>query len=161
MDPRMKGEGGLFVYAIGYLKEKYPSLETDEESGKHAFAFCARQVLSHGINVRCARATMLGMFINDMAIPESQGEDISEGSTRATTWLRRVDKIMVPRGLTLRIAQRIPCDCLNKLAEEAKAFERVRVCDECNEVFPSNVLKTCSRCKQFRYCSTQCQHANW
>lgn len=157
VDSRFKYKGGLFDFAWRFLLQETPGLQIDHAFAKHAFAFSAQQVLLNEAGlVRSLRATMLGMYIMDVAIPESQGDEAGSHE-----WVRRVDKIMVPRGLIPRIAKRVPCHCLDALADEAKAMERVRCCNECSEVFPSDELMACSRCKKFRYCSVECQRKNW
>ena len=53
------------------------------------------------------------------------------------------------------------CNCMKPYKEDAKAMEKIGMCDNCHEEFPKMHLKRCSRCLALQYCSKECMRSNW
>ena len=53
------------------------------------------------------------------------------------------------------------CNCMTPYKEEAKAMEKLGMCDNCRQKFPKMHLKRCSRCLSIQYCSKECMKQSW
>jgi hypothetical protein len=70
-------------------------------------------------------------------------------------------KMGTDRELVLFLAKQIPCSCLDEDKKKAKQAPKTGCCIYCNCEVLKLELKTCSQCKMFKYCSKECQVADW
>ena len=62
--------------------------------------------------------------------------------------------------------KRIPCKCLDKRYKEVKSIEKMGHCDNPDCPLPDgkavlSKFMNCERCQMMKYCSIECQKANW
>ena len=72
-------------------------------------------------------------------------------------------KSMSEKILIKEVNKVIPCACLDDLGRRAKAMNRDLCCAKClkSESEKGSTLMKCSRCRTVKYCSRDCQVADW
>jgi len=65
------------------------------------------------------------------------------------------------RGVTLYLAEHVPCGCLASLASMGRDEQKTRKCWNCDVQKASKEIQKCSKCRKAVYCSRHCQMADW
>jgi hypothetical protein len=72
-----------------------------------------------------------------------------------------VRKIGCDHGLVMFLSKQIPCSCLEEDKNNAKQAPKKRGCNYCYSEDLKMELKKCSQCEAVKYCSKECQVADW
>jgi hypothetical protein len=106
------------------------------------------------------------MFLHLLQRDGGKGADVMEtimttsrGASREN--MEAVRKTKTRDGMVKYLAEAIPCSCLDEERKEAKARPKMSTCEFCRKEETKVKLFRCSRCKFVRYCSKECQTADW
>jgi hypothetical protein len=72
-----------------------------------------------------------------------------------------MEKMGTDREFVLFLAKQIPCSCLDEDKKKAKQTPKTGWCSYCNSEVLKLELKMCGQCKSTKYCSKECQVADW
>ena len=74
---------------------------------------------------------------------------------------RDMKKTITDRGIKIFLASKLSCECLSRLKKDAKRAPKMNLCFYCQKEFDRDSIKKCSACMVARYCSRDCQKADW
>lgn len=137
-----------------------------------AFANAADAILENDMWT-AGRYTIMGLFVEEWIETEegrSQGDLLSSwvqewDDKSPDTTSRKLGaallKCRTNRGMTLLVHQKLPCECLKKVAKGFKAQPRMESCHCCKKEVELTKVLVCERCNEVKYCSKECQSLQW
>jgi len=136
---------GIKLYTVYW---KLHSHLVDELLVKAVFAAAADAILND-MFVEARTLTHLGINF--------EGTVYGRSERQATD----MKKTVTDRGLKIYLANKIPCNCMSGLKKAAKRAPKMNLCFHCQKEDVRDNIRKCSRCKVARYCSKECQKADW
>jgi hypothetical protein len=104
-----------------------------------------------------------GIDVKEMAdkgVAAFRNEMEQHGMSGANTKVMR-QLLRTRDGLVRYLAKAIPCSCLNDLKKQGNAGPKMGICAFCDKKDTKVNLFKCSRCIIAKYCSKECQKADW
>lgn len=165
--------GGSFSVTVkDYVVHPDVRPHVDKHLLAYTLALAADQIL---VNQQTALAKILVEVAKTFSVCVEEGVDeyarVIEAARSnapivpAPEWFRRWNEgalnICSDRDVVLYLDQQLPCDCLERLAEEALHQEDTKWCHKCVKSDLDSRLLVCSQCHMVRYCSKECQSADW
>jgi len=144
---------------------------TDPQFVKYLFSCATTQYLNDDCNTRMVSAFLrMGLELKYQIVPWLKGEYASWMDNKCKSRDGTDDKSVkymldtdTERGIIIGLHRETKefCHCMKAKNMEAKTMEKVTMCKGCKHEFPKANLRKCKSCGAVKYCSHQCQIADW